>query len=164
MQHQYSEMYLRELLPSPSYQTYRLIGAGVACCIGVAGTLWKSGPQEPQHIAGFLFYLLLSALVAILVVLIRRVFRKPEALRTTAFEIDRHGLWRQSRSTRKLMLGRAELASIEAVRSRLNEVLRIELQSRSKRLQVQGLENMERFLDDLRVNFPHVTINVHRQN
>ena len=164
MQHQYSDAYLRELLPAPSFQTYRLIGAGVACSIGVVGMLWKSGPQEPKHIAGFLFYLLLSALFAILVVLIRRIFRKPEALRTTAFEVDRHGLWRRSRRTRKLMLGRAELASIEAVRSRLNEVLRVELQSRSKHLQVQGLENMESFLEDLREHFPHVTVNVHRQS
>lgn len=162
MRHQYSETYLREKLPSLSYQGARFVGAGVACLVGVLATLWASGPHEPKYVAGFLFYLLLVGSAAVLIVLIRRVFQKPEALRTTSFEVDRHGLWRQTSGSKELMVGRAELISIEVFRSRLNEVLRVELQSRSRTLEVRGLENMERFSADLRQQFPRVQFSVHR--
>ncbi|NKI94705.1 hypothetical protein [Rhizobacter sp. SG703] len=162
MKHHYSKAYLSDKLGSLSYQGARFVGAGVALFLGVLATLWISGPHEPKYVAVFLLYLLLAGGVGGLIVLVRRIFRKPEALRTTTFEIDRHGLWRQTESSRQLMIGSAELVSIEVFRSRVNELLRIELRSQSQALEVQGLEDMDQFSADLRQQFPRVPFNVHR--
>jgi hypothetical protein len=160
MQHRYAEWYVSEKLPPLGYQGGKLIGTGVACFVGALATFWASGPHEARHIAGFMVYLFLAGLFALLVVFIRRVVRRPEALRETTFEVNRHGLWRQTNASRTLLLGKAEPLSIEVFRSRLNVVLRVELRTKSKTLQVQGLEDMERFCQELRSNMPAAAFNV----
>ena len=163
MQHRYADLYLGTKLPLPSAGAGRFVGAGVACFGGVAATLWKMGPHDPGPLLGFIFYLLLATGVALLFILARRVSRRHvELMRTMIVEVNHHGLWRQTNEARDLLMGRAELRSVEVFKSRVNDIVHVELEGEVRRVRVQGLESMYHFAEDLRATFPGAAFREHR--
>ena len=159
MQHNYADLHLSSKLPPPSFAMARFLGAGTAGLVGSLCALWSLGPYEAKHIFFFAGCLLVAAGVAYVLILVRRLFRPSERLlRTTVLEVNRHGLWRATDKSRDLMLSRSELSSITVSKSAVNEVLRVVLIGRNRRVHVEGLESMHAFLDDLRKEFPRVAV------
>jgi len=155
MQHRHSEGFLQQQLPRDFFSGVR----PVATALGVLALL----ALVTVPLAGWAsFWVLIAVLGAATVFGVRTGWGRPAAMRVISYEVDRHGLWRQRRSRRKLLLGRAELASIEVYRTRLNEISRVELRSRTRRVQLEGLENMESFVQDLRQQFPRAPLQEHR--
>src|SRR5262249_30250518 len=96
----------------------------------------------------------LTAFVGIAAVLATSLFRpRADRMRSMMVEVNRPGLWRRTRRTRDLLLGRAEFVSIDVFKSRVNETLCVELNGKHRSVRVQGLEYMDGFVDDLRQQF-----------
>jgi hypothetical protein len=110
-------------------------------------------------------YFWLAALVGIAAVFVTSLFRpRRDRMRSMMVEVNRQGLWRQTRRTRDLLLGRAEFVSIDVFKSRVNEILCVELNGKHRSVRVQGLDYMDRFVDDLRQQFPNLIIDEHRSD
>lgn len=156
MQHRHSEPYLQQQLPHDLLAGVRPGAAAVAVFVLLAVVLVSLS-------AGWsLLWVLLAAAAALAVFGVRSGWGQPAAMRVTSYEVDRHCLWRQRRSRRKLLLGRAELVSIEVFRSRFNEVTSVELRTRTRQLPLEGLENMDAFVQDLHRQFPRIPVQEHR--
>jgi hypothetical protein len=156
MQHRHSQVFLQQHLPQGPLRgtppKVALIGSLLVAALVLALVLTKSA----------ILWLPLGVLAVVAAIGLRTGWGVPDAMRTTSYEVDRHGLWRQRRSRRKLLIGRAELTSVEVYRTRVNEVVRIELRSRTRQVPLEGLENMEAFVQDLHRQFPNLPLQDHR--
>lgn len=159
MRYRFSEAYKREKT-SAHPATLRLIGMGlVALIAGGAGwwTLWTEQPSDRAHWVAFVLGVItLGCLLGALMVGIRRLFVPPAPLiKAATFDIDRHGLWRETPNSRDLLFGAHEMAVIKVHRtSPLADPVRIELHGPVRHLEVHSLDAMWTFLEELKATFP----------
>jgi hypothetical protein len=108
---------------------------------------------EPAHLAVLTVFLLLAGGLAALVVTIRRWLRPPKAvLEYTFIEVTAGGISRETPTSRTILL-----ASPEVGRASLHwygsELVRVVLHTGKRDVEVDGLDDMTGFLDDLRKTY-----------
>jgi hypothetical protein len=147
----------------PFPHTGRFWGAAIAACLVVPYTVWQMPPWELRDVVVFGTYLLLAALVAMLVVGVRRLLRPSRKyVEGMSIEIDRHGVWKEAGGSRALLLGTRLVQSADIYRDRLNVIQRVVIGSARREVSVDGLADMESFASDVLGNFRHAKVTEHK--
>jgi hypothetical protein len=159
MRYRFSDAYTRDKT-SAGRLTFRLIGLGLVGLLASGPQwwmLWAEQPSSRGHWVAFVLGIVtLGFLLSALIIGIRRLFVPPAPLiKAATFEIDRHGLWRETPKSRDLLFGAHEMAVIQVHRtSTLADPVRIELHGPVRRLEVHSLDSMWTFLEELKAAFP----------
>lgn len=147
----------------PFSHTGRFWGAAIAACVAVPYMLWTMPPWEFRDVFVFGTYLVLAAVLAMFVVMVRRLLRPSRKyVEGMLLEIDRHGVWKEAGRKRSLLLGVRLVRSVDVYRDRLNAIQRVVIGGARREVSVEGLADMEALVRDALGTFPHAEVNVHR--
>lgn len=159
MQYHFSDAYTGEKT-GVGGTTFELIGLGLVSLAAGGPTWWTVWTEQHADRGSWLVFVLgvitLGCFLGAVTVGIRRLFVPPAPLiKAAIFEVDRHGLWRETPKSRDLLFGGRELAVIKVHRtSTLADPIRIELCGPARSIEVHSLDAMWAFLEELKAAFP----------
>lgn len=160
MKHHFSESEIA-YLSRPLASIGGFWGVAIACCAFASYGYWELSPlSSADYWFPLVLFLLTAAVIGLLAVAFRRLFRPPKAqLRRACINVAPSGIWTErGNGSRKLLVSAVQLRSISFERDKFKQMRKLVLHGEGESVDVHGLADMDAFVADVLQTYERVRV------